>query len=312
MAPLEPKSIIDTHVHFWHPDKVNVAWVKGSSFDKHKDAIEYSGQIKSSYVQSAIYVETDVDQQYGLVEANWIYQYAQELAPTETFGGIGGIVAYAPVHQGEYLEAYLDTLLRVTDKNNLLKGVRYLLQDPSANPERVLCPDFMKGIRTLEKYNLSFDITINCRESSAQFPPIQKLVAQCPRVQFILDHMGKPPCDSEPGSVEFEFWKAQIIQLASNANVSCKVSGLMTELVNNDDSIDVVRQLKPFVQVALDAFGIDRLMFGGDWPIMELANSTWQSWLDILLEIVKSWTEDDKEKLFVTNATRIYKLNHKA
>lgn len=312
MAPLIPKSIIDTHVHFWHPDKVNVAWVKGSSFDKHKDATEYSGQIKSTYVQSAIYVETDVDQQYGLVEANWIYRYAQEFKPTKTFGGIGGIVAFAPVHQGDYLEGYLDTLLQVTDKNNLLKGVRYLLQDPSANPERVLCPDFVKGIRTLEKYNLSFDITINCRESSAQFPPIQKLVAQCPRVQFILDHMGKPPCDSKPGSVEFEFWKAQITQLASNANVSCKVSGLMTELVNNDDSIDVVRQLKPFVQVALDAFGIDRLMFGGDWPIMELANSTWQSWLDILLEIVKSWPEGDKEKLFVTNATRIYKLNHKA
>lgn len=312
MAPILPKSIIDTHVHFWHPDKVHVAWVKGSAFDKHKDAAEYSSQIKNTHVQTAIYVETNVDQQYGLVEANWIYQYAQEFVPNNSFGGIGGIVAFAPVNQGAYLEGYLDTLLRVTDKNNLLKGVRYLLQDSSANPERVLCPDFVRGIQTLEKYNLSFDITINCRESSAQFPPIQKLVAQCPRVQFILDHMGKPPCDSEPGSVEFEFWKAQLIQLASNTNVSCKVSGLMTELVNNDDSVDVVRQLKPFVQVAREAFGIDRLMFGGDWPIMEMANTTWQSWLDILTEIVKSWPEGDKEKLFVTNATRIYKLNHKA
>ncbi|CAO3642905.1 unnamed protein product [Mucor hiemalis] len=273
MAPILPKSIIDTHVHFWHPDKVHVAWVKGSAFDKHKDAAEYSSQIKNTRVQTAIYVETNVDQQYGLVEANWIYQYAQEFVPNNSFGGIGGIVAFAPVNQGAYLEGYLDTLLRVTDKNNLLKGVR---------------------------------------ESSAQFPPIQKLVAQCPRVQFILDHMGKPPCDSEPGSVEFEFWKAQLIQLASNTNVSCKVSGLMTELVNNDDSVDVVRQLKPFVQVAREAFGIDRLMFGGDWPIMEMANTTWQSWLDILTEIVKSWPEGDKEKLFVTNATRIYKLNHKA
>lgn len=311
MTPL-PLSIIDTHVHFWHPDKVNVAWVKGSSFDKRKDAKEYSEQIKKTRVKTAIYVETDVDPMHGLVEANWIFQYAQETVPNEIFQGIGGIVAFAPVHQGDHVQSYIETLIRVTDHSPLLKGVRYLLQDPSTDPNRVLQPEFIRGIQSLEKFNLSFDININCNESPLQFPPIQKMVVQCPRVQFILDHMGKPPCDSIPGSEKFEFWKEQMVQLASNANVACKISGLVTELSNNDDkSIDVVRQLKPFIQVARDAFGIDRIMFGGDWPILELAHTHWQTWFDILNEIIKDWSEDEKEKLFVTNATQVYKLNHK-
>ena len=308
MAPLSFESIIDTHVHFWHPDKVHVAWLKGTQFDQTKDATEYSQSIKKTRVASAIYVETDVDQFHGLVEAKWIHDYARQLQPTETFGGIGGIVVFAPVHQGHHVESYLRTLMEITHETSLIKGVRYLIQDPLLDPERVLEPDFIIGLRALQKYNLSFDININCNAAPTQFPPIQKMVAQCPRVQFILDHMGKPPCDSVPGNERFEFWKEQMIQLSEHANVVCKVSGLVTELTHQND---VVNQLSPFIQVALDAFGIDRLLFGGDWPILQLVNSTWQSWYDILIEITKSWPEEDKEKLFITNAIQIYKLDEK-
>lgn len=307
MAPLY-SSVIDSHVHFWHTDEVNVPWIKTSPFPKHKDAIEYTDQVKMAGVKQAIYVETDVDPYHGLVEADWIYRYAKQLKSTKEFGGIGGIVSFAPIFQGKQdVTNYLCTLIRLT--GGLLKGVRYLLQDPSLDPKRVLNDDFISGIQCLESFNLSFDICISCRASPQQFPPIQELVAQCPRVQFILDHMGKPPCDSKPGDTEFEFWKEQMIKLSSNQNVSCKLSGLVTELSSNDDDkLDVIQQLKPFIQVALDTFGIDRLMYGGDWPISQLANTSWQAWLEIVCEIVKDWSEDDKEKLFVTNATRIYRI----
>jgi L-fuconolactonase len=328
MAPLS-RSIIDSHVHFWHPDKVHVPWVKGNrQFDKHKDAIDYSDQIKKARVEKAIYVETDVDQYHGLVEADWIYHYAKdEIVPNEIFGGIGGIVAFAPVHRGDHVQGYLRTLMRLTGGGTcggLVKGVRYLIQDPNLDPTRILQPNFIRGIQCLELFNLSFDLNINCNSSPEQFPPLQELVTQCPRVQFVLDHMGKPPCDSQPGDNRFDFWKQQIILLASNSNVACKISGLVTELsifsidnCSNDDdgcsSFDrVVQQLKPFVIVAKEAFGIDRIMYGGDWPVCELANNmSWQTWLNILSEIIKDWSEDEKEKLFVTNATFIYKLNHK-
>lgn len=312
MTPL-PKSIVDSHVHFWQPDKVNVPWVKNGRFDKRKDAIEYAEQVKLAGVKQAVYVETDVDQYHKLVEAEWIYQYSQEIPVSDAFGGIGGIVAFAPVQQGDHVQGYLRTLVRVTGgTDGILKGVRCLLQDPSLDPNRILKPEFIRGIQCLESFKLSFDICIDCRSAPNQFPPIQQLVVQCPRVQFILDHMGKPPCDSQPGDTEFEFWKQQMIQLSSNSNVSCKISGLVTELSTSHDGrqSDDVGKLRPFIQVALDAFGIDRVMYGGDWPVCEVASTTWQSWLEILSEIVKHWSEDDKEKLFVTNATRIYKLNH--
>ncbi|KAI7893701.1 uncharacterized protein EV154DRAFT_500518 [Mucor mucedo] len=313
MAPL-PKSIIDSHVHFWQPDKVNVPWVKNSQFDKRKDAVDYAEQVKLARVKQAVYVETDVDVFHKLVEAEWIYKYSQEIQTNDSFGGIGGIVAFAPVQQGDHVVGYLRTLVRVTGgADSILKGVRCLLQDPNLDPARVLEPDFIRGIQCLESFKLSFDICIDCRSSPQQFPPIQKMVVQCPRVQFILDHMGKPPCDSQPGDTEFEFWKQQMTQLSSNPNVSCKISGLVTEFndSHHDEKSDVVRKLKPFIQVALETFGIDRLMYGGDWPVSEAANTTWQSWLEIISELVNHWSEDDKEKLFVTNATRIYKLlNH--
>lgn len=326
MAP-QRRSIVDSHVHFWHPDRVHVPWVKGLElFDKHKDTIDYSAEINKASiarVEKAIYVETDADAHHGLVEADWIYHYAlEEVVPSDVFGGFGGIVAFAPVHQGKHIEGYLRTLMRLTNDTGdkkLVKGVRYLIQDPQLDPTRILQPEFIQGIQILEQFNLSFDLNINCNASPEQFPPLQQLVIQCPRVQFVLDHMGKPPCDSLPGSKVFEFWKQQMYQLASNSNVACKISGLVTELstitVNNgsdgnDDNMEkVVQQLKPFVEVAKDAFGIDRIMFGGDWPVCELAkNMSWHIWYDILSEIIKDWSEDDQEKLFVTNATFIYKI----
>lgn len=311
MGPI-PKSIIDAHVHFWHPDKVNVSWVKGSAFDTHKDAVDYSEKVKKAHVVKAVYVETDVDCYHGLVEADWITQYAEQLQSTEVFGGIGGIVAFAPVHQGDQVDGYLRTLMHIT--NSRLKGVRYLIQDPSKDPQRILDADFVRGVQLLESYNLSFDLNINCNDSPEQFPPLKTLVAQCPRVQFVLDHMGKPPCDSQPGDARFEFWKEQMYDLSKLDNVSCKVSGLITEFKIDDQKTQnqVVQLLRPFIQVAKDTFGIDRLMFGGDWPICELAKYElkWQQWLEILSEIIKDWTEEEKDKLFVINATQFYKLNH--
>jgi L-fuconolactonase len=300
-------TIIDSHIHFWHPDRVYVPWVKNSPFDRRKDAVEYQKHFKNAYIQAGIFVETNVDNHQGLVEADWISQYAEHLEQSDVFGGIGGIVAFAPVHQGDDVKGYLQTLMRITKR---VKGVRYLLQDSTQDPGRILQPDFVRGIQCLESFGLSFDIAINCNDAPEQFPPLQQLVVQCPRVQFVLDHMGKPPCDSKPGQEPFEFWRAQIKKLSSNENVSCKVSGLLTELRKDYDAkINVVQQLKPFVDVVRDTFGMDRIMFGGDWPMHEMAKVQY-NWLDIVCDIIEDWSEDDKTKLFVTNATRIYKLHH--
>jgi L-fuconolactonase len=306
MTPL-PTNIIDSHVHFWHPASVNVSWVRGTKFNKNMDGEGYAKEVKKTNVKQAVYVETDVDSHHVLVEADWISQYAEKLKPLETFGGIGAIVAFAPVHQGKIVQGYLKTLVKLAGTK--LRGVRYLIQDPNLDPERVCQPDFVQGVQSLAEFNLSFDLNINANACPAQFPPLHDLVAQCPKVNFLLDHMAKPPCDSKPGEDSFEFWNTNMKTISEFPNVSCKVSGLMTELSEPEKlSFDeVVAQLKPFVEAARNCFGIDRIMFGGDWPVVELATQ-WQYWFDVLCEIVKDWPEEDKQKLFVTNATRIYRL----
>lgn len=300
-----PCQVIDTHVHFWDPERVSVPWLSGAPhFNERRDGEKYSKEIpKGVQVQGAVYVETDVDPRQGLVEADWIAQYAERLNKTSTaaFGGIAGIVAYAPVDQGQPVRHYLRLLTQLVPSQRL-RGVRYLIQDPSLDPERVAQPSFVEGVKALGEYNLSFDLNINCNESPAQFPPLIQLVRQCPEITFVLDHMAKPPCDSHPGEPAFTFWQDNMMALAQFPNVSCKVSGLVTET-----STPTAKQLAPFVEVARKAFGIDRLMFGGDWPVCE--NGTrWSKWLEILAEIVHDWSSQDKEKLFVTNAIRIYRL----
>lgn len=304
MVPL-PKCVVDSHVHFWHPDQVRIPWLETApQLNERRDADRYSQETdaSSTQVRAAVYVETDVDPSHGLVEADWIRHYSEKYQANGVFGGIQGIVAYAPVHQGAIVRRYLQLLRQIAGPR--LRGVRHLIQDPGLDPERVRQPTFVAGVRCLAAFGLSFDLNINCHAAPAQFPPLLDLVAQCPEVSFVLDHMAKPPCDSKPGEPAFEFWKANMIALGKHENVvGCKVSGLVTET-----TVWTPEQLRPFVQVAREAFGIDRLMFGGDWPVCESA-VRWKTWLSLLSEIVQDWSEEDKEKLFVSNATRIYRLD---
>ncbi|KAI8379398.1 uncharacterized protein BYT42DRAFT_545757 [Radiomyces spectabilis] len=303
MSPL-PENIIDAHVHFWHPDQVYIPWMRNTAFNKRLDAEQYALDVEKVKVSSAVYVETDVHPVHGLVEADWIRRYSEEIKPSAAFGGISAIVAYAPVDHGKDVQGYIDMLIKVA--GDKLRGVRHLIQDPSLDPWRVTDPSFVQGVQMLGKYGLTFDLNINCHAAPEQFPPLQILVSQCPHVQFVLDHMAKPPCDRSPGEPEFEFWKSQLIALAEYPNVACKVSGLVTE-TEEQDSRGLVQRLQPFVEVALTAFGEDRLMFGGDWSICESA-VPWQTWIEVLVEIVKGWSEEARDKLFRRNAARIYRL----
>lgn len=296
--------IIDSHVHFWDPQEMYIPHLDSTpQLKQRKMAEEYAHAVKDTRVKAAVYIETDVGPCHKLAEAAWIQNYATQLKDTAEFGGFKAIVAYCPVHQGRVAtQSYLRMLTNLMEPSHLLRGVRHLIQDPNTDPEHVAEPSFVQGVQVLADYGLSFELNIDCHAAPAQFPPLLKLVAQCPRVQFMLDHMAKPPCDALPGTPIFDHWKFNMFKLAEFDNVVCKVSGLVTET-----STWTVAQLRPFVQVARDAFGIDRLLFGGDFPVCELATS-WQTWLDLLSGCIDDWSEEDKQKLFVTNAARVYRL----
>ncbi|KAI9306983.1 hypothetical protein BJ944DRAFT_262652 [Cunninghamella echinulata] len=304
------QNIVDTHIHFWQRENIYVPWLKGTKFDTDKSIEEYKEKVKPIGVKKGVYVEVDVDSRYGLVEGSWIHDYVQHYQQqvndqeTKGFGGIGAVVAYAPVDQGKHVRPYLNLLQQLVGKD-LLRGIRFILQDSKRDPNRVITTEFIDGVNIVgEEYHLIFELVIDCHQCPQQFPPLIKLVSLCTKVTFVLDHMGKPPCYSKPGEKEFNEWENYIKELASYPNVLCKVSGLITELEDIDITAD---QLRPFIQVARHYFGINRLMFGGDWPICEL-KSTWMQWVQVLNEIIKDWSLEDRNKLFVLNAEKCYKL----
>ena len=204
-------SIVDTHLHLWDINYMSYPWL-GSipTLNKSfflKDYKEACGVID---VEKMVFVQCECVPDEFKKEAQWITALAAE-DPR-----IQGIVAGALLEKGEQIKPVLDEL----SGNKLVKGVRRLIES-EADIEFCLQPDFIKGIRILEEYDLSFDIVCNYRH----LENIIKLVSQCSKVKFILDHIGKPNIKDNV----FEPWSSNIKVLSQLPNVWCKMSGLVVE-----------------------------------------------------------------------------------
>jgi L-fuconolactonase len=173
--------------------------------------------------------------------------------------------------------------------------VRRLIQN-QPDPEFVVKPSFLQALRLLSKYNLSFDVCI----FHPQLSNTLTMMRQCPEVSFVLDHIGKP----EIKAALLDPWRAHIREMAALPNVACKLSGLTTEADPQNWTRD---QLKPYIDHVIDTFGTDRILYGGDWPVSELAGSYLQ-WLTTLDWATAGFSPADKRKLFRDNAIKAYRL----
>ena len=127
------------------------------------------------------------------------------------------------------------------------------------------------------------------------------MIQKCPKVSFILDHIGKPNIKDQL----FEPWKLQIQELAAFPNVYCKISGLVTE-ANHQNWNE--KQLKPYIDWTITCVGWDRVLYGGDWPVSKLATE-YPCWVEVLELAIHECTPEQKRKLFQENALHFYRLN---
>jgi L-fuconolactonase len=148
----------------------------------------------------------------------------------------------------------------------------------------------------LQEFDLSFDICIRHH----QLADTIALVQQCPEIDFILDHVAKP--DIAAGL--HEPWRSQITELAFFANVVCKISGMVTEADHAHWTRD---DLKPYIDHIIASFGIDRVMYGSDWPVQVLA-ATYPQWVEVLTWATADLSADEQDKLFYRNAIAVYRL----
>lgn len=277
--------IVDSHVHLWNPQRFRMPWL--DSIDPLRrpfETAEFAEHASGLPVNQVVYVQVDATPAYGLLEARW----AAAQTPL-----VAGVVAWAPMEDGDVARTYLDELVTA---GPLLKGVRRLLQD-EPDPEFLVQPSLIEGIRLLPRYGLSFDICIY----HPQLGRAVDMVRACSETEFILDHVAKP--DIRAGVLDP--WREQMAELASLPNVvGCKISGMVTEA---DHAHWTPSDLEPYVAHALKVFGEDRVMFGGDWPVATLA-STYRRWVETLSDLTNHLSDNAKRKLWAENARRVYRL----
>src|SRR6266545_1382855 len=280
--------IIDAHLHLWNPKRFRMSWLDGNdTLDRPIGLEQYREQTQGIAVEAMVYVEVDVAPHYTLLEAQWVEAFTRD-EPR-----LRGIVAAAPLEYGERARAYLEALVAIGPH---IKGVRRLLQGES-DPAYCLRPDFVRGVRMLPEFGLSFDICIYHHQLAA----VVELVRQCPETSFILDHIAKP--DIKNGLLDP--WRDQMRALAALPNVVCKVSGLVTEADHQHWTTD---DLAPYVAHVLAVFGEDRVVFGGDWPVVLLASS-YARWVETLDTLTAHLSLSARHKLWAENARRFYRLS---
>ncbi len=283
---MEKIPIVDTHVHLWHPKQLRYPWLKQvPTLNKPYLLKDYSAAHENLEIESIVFVQCDVHPDDGLKETAWV----TSLAAVEP--RIRGIVAWAPLEEGKQVAPFVEKLAEDT----LVKGIRRLIQGESV--DFCIQPNFINGVKTLARYGLSFDICI----FHPQLANAIRLVEQCPNVQFILDHIGKPDIKNQL----FEPWKQEIKTLADFPNVYCKISGLVTEA---DHENWTAADLQPYIEHVVECFGFDRVIYGSDWPVSTLA-SDYPRWVQTLQEAVAGCTPEELKKLFHDNAIKFYRFH---
>lgn len=286
-APLMPAiPFVDTHVHLWDPMRLRYAWLDGNdTLDRRYELPEFAAATAGLPLDAMVFLQCDADPSQYLDEARWVAGLARQEPRLK------GIVAFAPVERGAAVREELDALAGI----GLVRGIRRLIQS-EPDPEFCLQPGFIEGVRQLAGYGLSFDICITHRQLANTIAFARKV----PDVPLILDHIGKPGIRDGLMSP----WAEEMRELARLPNVSCKISGVATEADHQAWSED---ELKRYVAVAIEAFGFDRVMFGGDWPVSVLA-LTYRRWVEIVDAALEGTTEDEQRRFWRDNATRFYRL----
>ena len=143
----------------------------------------------------------------------------------------------------------------------VLRGFRHQLQDESSPADFMQSSEFQRGLATLQRRGLVYEVLVKGRDLGA----VTTLCQQHDRHHLVLDHLGKPDVQA----ADLTAWAKQLEPLAALPHVSCKLSGLITEAHWQDWHSE---QLTPYLHTALELFGAERLMFGSDWPVCLLAS----------------------------------------
>jgi L-fuconolactonase len=275
---------IDSHQHFWRYDAVRDAWITDAMAVLKRDFLpeHLVPELAANGMDASVAVQA--------VQSENETMFLLDLA--EKNKRVAGIVGWV-----DLLSPRLAERLEHFSHFSKLRGFRHIAQ---AEPDDCFLArkDFVSGVAQLRTFGFTYDILIYPK----QLPAATELVTQLPQQRFAIDHMAKP----EIKTGKIEPWATQMKKIAQNQNVFCKVSGLVTEADWKSWKAD---DFKPYLDVVFNAFGVDRLMFGSDWPVCLLA-ATYRQVNELIHDYAKSFSQSDKDKLFGGTSTRFYSLKY--
>lgn len=292
MAGDDQLAFIDTHHHLWELDRFHYDWLAGEGWPQQTAFLGDYSAIRRDYtiddlladfagsnVVKSVHVEAAYAGPDPVEETRWLQGVADE------HGFPHGIVVFCDL-EAEGAEAELERHLESAN----VRGVRL-----RAHPADTSTQAFRAGFAALGKHDLSYELN----GSPGQLLSGRDLALEHPDVQVILGHTGLP---LERTEEYFRTWESEMRALAEAPNVAVKISGL--GMVDHDWTVDSIR---PWVLSTIEAFGVDRCMFGTNWPVDALY-STYAELIDAYRTIIDGFSRDEQERLFARNAERYYRI----
>ena len=274
---------IDSHQHFWQIAAGHCTWLAADMAPIYRDfgpddlaPLLRRGDISATVLVQA--AERDA-------ETEWLLKISEQ---TDFVAGVVGWVdmtaADAP-----------DRLQRLAEHPRLV-GIRPMIQD-IADPDWMLRPDLRAACHAITEHGLVFDALVLPKH----LPNLGVFLARYPDMKVVIDHAAKPAL--RQGAEGIRQWQPLIRRVAEHPQCVCKLSGLLTEAAPNATAAD----LRPCADILLDAFGPERLLWGSDWPVLNLA-ADYERWLAITAELFTPLPPAARRKIMGENAAAFYRL----
>jgi L-fuconolactonase len=278
--------IVDAHHHLWDLAARDQDWITGAALAPlRRDFLlgDYQPLAESNGVAASVVVQT----------VTVPGETPELLALAATSDLIAGVVGWADLTAPGLADRIAElTALPGGDK---LVGLRHQVQH-EPDPQWLARPDVLRGLAAIADAGLVYDLVI----TPGQLGQAVRAAAAVPDLRFVLDHLGKPPI----ASGNLQPWARDLRRLAGLPNTAGKLSGLVTEA---DWSRWTVSDLRPYADVALDAFGPARMMFGSDWPVCTLAASYGEV-VGAARDLTGTLSPADRAAVFADTATSVYRL----
>ncbi len=273
---------VDAHQHFWHYDPVRDSWITDQMSVLKRDYLpaDLEVELARNAIDATVVVQADQSE----AETEFLLRLAERNA---FIAGVVGWVDLRSPKLPERLDHY--------SKFDRVVGFRHIVQS-ERDDHFLLQHDFVRGLRCLQQFGYTYDLLVYPR----QLPAAVELTARLPEQAFVLDHLGKPEIRSNHRGG----WRAQIRELAQHPNVTCKLSGIVTEA---DWSSWTGEDCKPYLDAVFEAFGPERLMFGSDWPVCLLA-ATYTRVVNLIRDYIAQCSPAQRDAIMGGNALRFYKL----